>query len=89
MSKLCNYMYFHYIATIPWRKLYHVCVDLGTHKMLITHELHVYTINTKLAKSTALNNLVIKMEACSCKLSVTKLASIPHTLLQQPQPCSL
>ena len=48
-----------------------------------------YATNTKLVKSTAVNDLVIISKACSCKPSVTKLASAIHTLLQLPQLCSL
>ena len=55
-----------------------VCVELGTHKTFLTHELHV--TDTKLAKSTTLADPTIILEAHSCKTSVTKLASSLHTL---------
>ena len=38
----------------------------------------MYTPTTKLAKSTAVNNPVIMLEAHGCKPSVTMLASFPY-----------
>ena len=49
----------------------------------------MYATDTKLAKSTALHDPAIILEAGSCKPSVTKLASILHTSLRRPQLCSL
>ena len=56
----------------------------------ITHTLHctcMYATNTKLAKSTVVNNPAIVSEARNCKPSVTKLASTLHTLLWLLQLC--
>ena len=58
--------------------LHHTHVELSPHDML-----------TKLAKSTALHDPAITLEAGSCKPSKTKLASILHTSLRLPQLCSL
>ena len=53
-------------------KLYHVRFELSTHDAKST-------TNTKLAKSTALHDPAIRLEAGSCKPLVTKLASVLHT----------
>ena len=55
-----------------------------------TYNSHItYATNTKLATLTAHDDPAIILQACSCKPSVTKLASALHTLLWPPQLCSL
>ena len=45
----------------------------------------MHTVNTKLGRLTPIHDPAIILESHDCKSLVTKLANIPHTLVQAPQ----
>ena len=71
-----------------WSK--HVICSCWVEQLNNANNSHItYATNTKLAKSTVLDDSAITLEARSCKPSVAKVASTLHTLLWSPQLCSL